>query len=65
MIFALLNWIDDGIDSGLSLLECIYTDKLISEIGNQLLYLIDATNKGQNEIRQGRAKQWEGKRKKM
>lgn len=34
----------------------IYT-KLISEIGNQLLYLIDATNKRQNEIRHGRAKQ--------
>lgn len=44
---------------------CIYTDKLISEIGNQLLYLIDATNKRQNEIRHGRAKQWEGERKKM
>lgn len=24
MIFALLDWIDDGIDSGLSLLECMY-----------------------------------------
>lgn len=34
----------------------IYTDKLISEIGNQLLYLIDATNKRQNEIPHGRAK---------
>ena len=33
IISALLDWIDDGIDSGLSLLEFIYTDKLISEIG--------------------------------
>lgn len=40
-IFVLLDWVDDGIDGSLSLLEMyIHPDKLISEIGSSSYILL-------------------------